>query len=212
MPHPHAAYGCRRVRAHSGGSLKPEWALVPPCDLGQVTSLTWAALRVQWDPLCTPSGALGNAGRSHQSQSVFSVESSGEARGGPLNRKKLFICCAHRPPKCPGSFLHPQRIPSPLRAKRGALAATGAVTGPPSSDEAPGPRPWKNLGESFARRQYFSTAPLRPPQLAFCCADRRQREPGRPIRNPPKTTLRPGGKDTLCWAAGGILRKRRGGR
>lgn len=59
------------------------------------------------------------------------------------------------------------------------------------------PRPWRNLGESFTKRQYFSTALLG--HFGWLCAvQTRQSAPGRPLQEPTLTpTPRDGGNDTL---------------
>lgn len=66
----------------------------------------------------------------------------GEPRGCPLARKKkkgAFHLQCPQTLNCSGRLPHPQRLPSLLHAKQGALPDTGAVTWPPSSGAAAWP-------------------------------------------------------------------------
>lgn len=102
-------------------------------------------------------------------------------------------------------------VPPPSKSTLPASGqARGSVTALPAQAQRPGPRPWKNLGESFTKRQYFSTALLGHLSRLSAVQTGGKVRQASPIRNPPKITLRDGGRDKQWLRSSWNPRERRG--
>jgi hypothetical protein len=99
---------------------------------------------------------------------------------------------SHLPP--PKKRLSSLLLSRPPAWSRDRSPSLGAATWPTTLEE-----PGRKLHQATVL--FHCTA--RPPQLALCCADRRQSAPGRPHQeSTPNPTLRDGGRDMLCVGEG----------
>lgn len=137
------------------------------------------------------------------SSGIYLIPGESEAAVWP---KELLICNSYRPrTTLEGSPPSESTLPALVQAR--ATTGCWSCDWSPSSGAGAWPTTLEEPGRTLHQATVLFHCTARPPHLAFCCADKRPSEPGRPIRNPPELTLRDAGRDVR---GNGNPRKRRG--